>query len=207
MSVGRVIKTRRTILPPPVMLMARLLARLLLVVQCTALVPLADRSRARIAVRPQPPALSRRQAALLGSALALQLPLAAGAEAEVDSLVAALQDVRSQWGSADQLVRAAQWDEVRKLVQSTLSLLSLKGYRGASVKSRALDLDEGTPARKGLLEDRQSLLVALGALDRLAYEQQGGGLRRGPKTTFDPSEALADVKASSDALDAILKRL
>ena len=44
-------------------------------------------------------------------------------------------------------------------------------------------------------------------LDRLAYEQQGGGLRRGPKTTFDPSEALADVKASSDALDAILKRL
>ena len=53
----------------------------------------------------------------------------------------------------------------------TLTLLSLKGYRGSSVKSRALELTEG-PERQGLLDARAKLLQALGALDRLAYERQ-----------------------------------
>lgn len=176
----------------------------LLVSSCAALVPLAPARRqpTHAVAAGQPLPLSRR-AALLSSTLALLPPLPACAE---DALVAGLQDARAQFEGADRLVQSGQWDEVRKLVAMTLTLLSLKGYRGSSVKSRALELTEG-PERQGLLDARAKLLQALGALDRLAYERQKVSPLSADAKEFDPTAALDGVRMSAAALDDILKRL
>ena len=53
-----------------------------------------------------------------------------------------------------------------------------------------------------LVEARQMLLKSLGALDKLAYDQQISASK-----DFDPSNALVSVRASVSALDTILERL
>lgn len=133
------------------------------------------------------------------------------ARADEDSLVAALRDVRAQFGGelggATLLVQTREWDEVRTLIRKALTLLTLKGYLGASVKSRILAMAEGSPERKGLTDARQALLQALGALDTLAFEQQKLSPLSAAGKAFDPTEALSEVQASVDALDAVIKRL
>merc|ERR1711957_834304 len=113
-----------------------------------------------------------------------------GARADEDSLVAALRDVRAQFGGelggATLLVQTREWDEVRTLIRKALTLLTLKGYLGASVKSRILAMAEGSPERKGLTDARQ----ALGALDTLAFEQQKLSPLSAAGKAFDPTEAL-----------------
>jgi len=142
------------------------------------------------------PALISRRACLAGGALVLGTTRPALADEA--SLVAALRDLRSEFDGCSQLVESQKWGDVRQLVASTLTLLTLKGYRGASVKSVARERGaEG----QGLLDARQSLLEALGALDQLAYKGQTG------RVGSDKSEALATVKASVSALDGVLKLL
>eukprot|EP00964_Phaeocystis_antarctica_P098056 scaffold64115_cov65-Phaeocystis_antarctica.AAC.6 len=159
--------------------------------------PVAD------AVATSGPILSRRCVSLLGPMLLLAPRVA---RADEDSLVAALRDVRTDFSSEATgvavLVQTREWDDVRTQIRRALTLLTLKGYLGASVKSRILAMAEGSPERKGLTDARQALLQALGALDRLAFEQQ----QRRDKA-FDPTEGLAIVQASVDALDAVITRL
>ena len=160
--------------------------------------PVAD------AVTTSGPILSCRCVSLLGPMLLLLAPRVA--RADEDSLVAALRDVRTDFSSEATgvavLVQTREWDDVRTQIRRALTLLTLKGYLGASVKSRILAMAEGSPERKGLTDARQALLQALGALDRLAFEQQ----QRRDKA-FDPTEGLAIVQASVDALDAVITRL
>ena len=156
------------------------------------------------AVTTSGPILSCRCVSLLGPMLLLLAPRVA--RADEDSLVAALRDVRTDFSSEATgvavLVQTREWDDVRTQIRRALTLLTLKGYLGASVKSRILAMAEGSPERKGLTDARQALLQALGALDRLAFEQQ----QRRDKA-FDPTEGLAIVQASVDALDAVITRL
>ena len=148
------------------------------------------------------PILSRR-CMLLGPMLLLAPRVA---RADEDSLVAELRKIRTQFSNEATgvavLVQTREWDDVRTQIRRALTLLTLKGYLGASVKSRILAMAEGSPERKGLTDARQALLQALGALDRLAFEQQ----QRRDKA-FDPTEGLAIVQASVDALDAVITRL
>lgn len=148
------------------------------------------------------PILSRR-CMLLGPMLLLAPRVA---RADEDSLVVELRKIRTQFSNEATgvavLVQTREWDDVRTQIRRALTLLTLKGYLGASVKSRILAMAEGSPERKGLTDARQALLQALGALDRLAFEQQ----QRRDKA-FDPTEGLAIVQASVDALDAVITRL
>ena len=152
--------------------------------------------------------LSRRCFTLLGPMLLIAPRVA---RADEDTLVAALRDVRTSFGNelggARSLVQSCEWDEVRTLIRKALTPLTLKGYLGASVKSRILAMAEGSPERKGLTDARQELLQALGDLDRLAFEQQKLSPLSAAGKAFDPSEALSDVEASVAALDSVIKRL
>ena len=153
------------------------------------------------------PILSRR-CMLLGPMLLLAPRVA---RADEDSLVAELRKVRTQFSSEATgvavLVQTREWDDVRTQIRRALTLLTLKGYLGASVKSRILAMAEGSPERKGLTDARQALLQALGALDRLAFEQQQLSPLSAAGKAFDPTEALLVVQASVDALDAVITRL
>ena len=152
--------------------------------------------------------LSRRSMLVLGpiSLLAPQV-----ARADEDALLGELRKVRTQFSSeatgAAVLVQTREWDEVRTQVRSVLSLLTMKGYLGASVKSRILALPEGSPERKGLNDARTALLQALGALDQLAFEQQKLSPLSMQAKEFDATEALSAVQASIDGLDAVITRL
>ena len=152
--------------------------------------------------------LSRRSMLVLGpiSLLAPQV-----ARADEDALLGELRKVRTQFSSeatgAAVLVQTREWDEVRTQVRSVLSLLTMKGYLGASVKSRILALPEGSPERKGLNDARTALLQALGALDQLAFEQQKLSPLSKQAKEFDATEALSAVQASIDGLDAVMTRL
>ena len=154
------------------------------------------------------PILSRRCISLLGPMLLLAPRVA---RADEDPLVAELQKVRTQFSSEATgvavLVQTREWDDVRTRVRTALTLLTMKGYLGASVKSRILAMPEGSPERKGLTDARQALLQALGALDQLAYEQQKLSPLSAAGKAFDPTEALSVVQASIDALDAVITRL
>ena len=156
---------------------------------------------------PSGPILSRR-CMLLGPMLLLAPRVA---RADEDSLVAELRKVRTQFSSEATgvavLVQTREWDDVRTQIRRALTLLTLKGYLGASVKSRILAMAEGSPERKGLTDARQALLQALGALDRLAFEQQQLSPLSAAGKAFDPTEALLVVQASVDALDAVITRL
>ena len=98
------------------------------------------------------PVLSRRCMLVLGpiSLLAPQV-----ARADEDALLGELRKVRTQLsGEATGvavLVQTREWDEVRTQVRRALSLLTMKGYLGASVKSRILALP------KALLSGRASM--------------------------------------------------
>lgn len=142
------------------------------------------------------PALISRRACLFGGALVLGT--SQPALADEASLVTALRDRRSAFDGCTQLVESQKWGEVRQLVASTLTLLTLKGYRGASVKSVAME--RGAEGQR-LLDARQALLKALGALDELAYKGQTG------RAGSDNIEAIATVKAVVAALDTVLKQL
>ena len=154
------------------------------------------------------PVLSRRSMLVLGpiSLLAPQV-----ASADEDALLGELRKVRTQFSSeatgAAVLVQTREWDEVRTQVRKVLSLLTMKGYLGASVKSRILALPEGSPERKGLNDARTALLQALGALDQLAFEQQKLSPLSMQAKEFDATEALSAVQASIDGLDAVITRL
>ena len=154
------------------------------------------------------PVLSRRSMLVLGpiSLLAPQV-----ARADEDALLGELRKVRTQFSSeaigAAVLVQTREWDEVRTQVRRVLSLLTMKGYLGASVKSRILALPEGSPERKGLNDARTALLQALGALDQLAFEQQKLSPLSMQAKEFDATEALSAVQASIDGLDAVITRL
>ena len=201
-------------------LQLRALLLLLLASNCAALVPtlatgttvggrgtIGRRHSACQSKATSGPVLTRRCISLLGPMLLA--PRAA--RADEDSLVAALRDVRAQFGGelggATLLVQTREWDEVRTLIRKALTLLTLKGYLGASVKSRILAMAEGSPERKGLTDARQALLQALGALDTLAFEQQKLSPLSAAGKAFDPTEALLVVQASVDALDAVITRL
>ena len=142
------------------------------------------------------PTLISRRACLVSGALALGSTRPALADEA--SLVAALRDSRSDFDGCGQLVESQRWGDVRQLVASTLILLTLKGWRGASVKSVARE--RGAEGQE-LLDARQNLLEALGALDQLAYKGQTG------RAGSDNSEAIFTVKRSVSALDAVLKLL
>ena len=154
------------------------------------------------------PVLSRRSMLVLGpiSLLAPQV-----ARADEDALLGELRKVRTQFSSeatgAAVLVQTREWDEVRTQVRRVLSLLTMKGYLGASVKSRILALPEGSPERKGLNDARTALLQALGALDQLAFEQQKLSPLSKQAKEFDATEALSAVQASINGLDAVITRL
>ena len=154
------------------------------------------------------PVLSRRCMLVLGpiSLLAPQV-----ARADEDALLGELRKVRTQFSSEATgvavLVQTREWDEVRTQVRRVLSLLTMKGYLGASVKSRILALPEGSPERKGLNDARTALLQALGALDQLAFEQQKLSPLSKQAKEFDATEALSAVQASIDGLDAVITRL
>ena len=207
--------------------MSNLALFLLAMPYCAALVPtLASTVRATgrncrwllppacLSTETSSPILSRRCVSLL-SPMLLFAPLAAHADDDplvTDPLVAALQDVRAQFGSgigspAVALVQNREWDEVRTLVRKALTPLTMKGYLGASVKSRIVALAEGSPERQSLNNARQDLLQALGALDKLAFEQQKLSPLSGAAQVFDPTEALSYLQASVDAMDAVIKRL
>ena len=110
--------------------------------------------------------------------------------------------MRQQFDGCEQLIESREWGEVRQLVTKTVTLMTLKGYRGASVKSRALEMKDDS-----LLDARAGLLKALGALDKLAYEQQQKSPFSSASKAFDPSEAVAEVRESTAKLDLILKKL
>lgn len=154
------------------------------------------------------PVISRRCIALLGP-IALLAPQVA--RADEDALLGELRKVRTQFSSEATgvavLVQTREWDDVRTQIRQVLSLLTMKGYLGASVKSRILALPEGSPERKSLNDARQALLQALGALDQLAFEQQKLSPLSSKAKDFDATEALSAVQASIDGLDAVITRL
>lgn len=197
------------------MSMRALLAVLVLAPCCAALAvqgavrPTTGRRLSPVAcLSEKAPVLSRRCISLLGS-ISLLTPQVACADE--DALLGELRKVRTQFGSEATgvavLVQAREWDDVRTQIRRVLSLLTMKGYLGASVKSRILALPEGSPERKGLSDARQALLQALGVLDQLAFEQQKLSPLSKQAKDFDSTEALSAVQASIDALDAVITRL
>lgn len=130
--------------------------------------------------------------------LALGAPRTAVAAADGDALAEQLLDARDGLAKCTELADARDWDAIRRAVALTLSFLSLKGYTGESVKSRALRL--GGEAGEKLAAARRALLVELGSLDRLAFDAQ---LSRG----VEPSAFSSPIDASVRALDAVLEAL
>ena len=91
---------------------------------------------------------------------------------------------------------AAEYDSIRRTVKAALFPMSLKGYFGASVKGRILELGD---AGKPLAADRMAVLKALAAVDTYCYQKQTGKSGDG-----DPKAAL---EASLVALDAVIAKL
>lgn len=97
--------------------------------------------------------------------------------------------------------QAGDWDAVRQAVSFTLPFLSVKGYTGESVKSRAVTLTDDV--KNQVIAQRQALLVALGTLDKAAYNVQTGKAK--PLDVAETITSCADDALA--AIDGIIIRL
>jgi len=128
------------------------------------------------------PALPRRAclAAAAATAAGLHAPpaIAIGeslmeAAVSADPLIVRLKQAREGIAAVPLQADSGDWAAVRKTVSFTLPFLTLKGYTGESVKSRAASL-KTEQAKATVLDQRSALLVSLAKLDKAAYAVQIG---------------------------------
>ena len=100
--------------------------------------------------------------------------------AEGDKLIARLQEASQQLATTKNSLADGDWDTVRAAVKGASTPLTMKGYLGESVKSRALETGS-----EELAAARKELLKSLGTLDRYCYDRQ-----MGKSSSLNPSEAL-----------------
>ena len=146
-----------------------------------------------------PAAMVSRRAVSFGAAAAIVLP-ALPAHASDDALADRLMQARTALDSAKGWLANDEIQSVRKTVDITLKLLTIKGYLGESVKSRAADMGEGD-ASAVILAERKKLILNLGYLDKYCYSRQTGADASGA------SDAERNREEALTALDAILARL
>ena len=150
--------------------------------------------------------VSRRQClSALPAAAALAAPWRVLADDGDDKLAASLIDARAQLAACEDGLAsgAPDWDAVRNAVKSVTTRLTLKGYLGESVKSRAAALSESDAAP--ILADRSALLRSLGSLDNGAYKQQQAFFSKPSpeQLTF----LRADLSESERYLDSLIANL
>jgi len=122
--------------------------------------------------------------------------LPAAAATLTDPLVDGLEEARAELESLD----LNDVDAVRRSLANLISLSTHKGYRGVSVKSRALEL--GELAGSKLTELRRTELLAIGRLDEHCYSRQ-----RGLGALIDLGDAGELRAATLQALGDVLKEV
>ena len=125
-------------------------------------------------------------------------PLVALAVADEDPLVTRLRDAQSRLESAQFALNEGNIDQVRQAVKAAVTPLTMKGYLGSSVKSRAQD-----SGSTELLEARTTLLKNLGIVDKWCYDRQTSFGQSSSDSTI-PTTALRE---SVVAIDKVIKLL
>ena len=150
----------------------------------------------------KPAALVSRRAALGATAavaVAAVLP-AHAAHASDDLLADRLLQARNALDGASVSMANGDVQSVRRIIDKTLKLLTIKGYLGESLKSRVAEMGE-SEASAVILAERKKLILNLGYLDKYCYSRQTGADASGaPDAERNREDALT-------ALDAILARL
>ncbi len=133
------------------------------------------------------------------TAAVVAFPLAAApAVADMDPLLTRLGDARARLDTAQVALREGNLDIVRQAVKAAVTPLTMKGYLGQSVKSRAQEAGSSD-----LLEARAVLLKTLGVVDKWCYERQTS-FGQSSSDLAVPSSALRESIA---ALDEVIKLL
>lgn len=139
------------------------------------------------------------------SAAALPMALSArSAHADVnDLLVTRLNQARDGLTGCEAKINARDRDleAVRRAVKDTLTPLTMKGYAGESVKSRAAALanDGKSESAAAITDARRAVLISLGDLDRATFEKQTKG--------GAAEELLPLLDSAVAAVDGLLKIL
>eukprot|EP00900_Chrysochromulina_parva_P012378 jgi/Chrpa1/21140/Chrysochromulina_OHIO_Genome00007122-RA len=138
------------------------------------------------------------QAAAAAAAAAAAFPLVAPAVADEDPLVTRLRDAQSRLESAQFALNEGNIDQVRQAVKAAVTPLTMKGYLGSSVKSRAQD-----SGSTELLQARTTLLKNLGIVDKWCYDRQTSFGQSSSDSTI-PTSALRE---SVVAIDKVIELL
>jgi len=150
------------------------------------------------------PSLPRR-AALLGAILTPFAPVYSRSLAFDDPITLKLKVAREQLGAGISKIDDKQWDALRKPINALLPSLSLKGYTGESVKSRALAW-----ARVGNVERseeiialRGALVVQLSQLDNALFAAQTNKAKK----MLSEKEMKDVLQGTLAALDALIAKM
>lgn len=122
------------------------------------------------------------------------------AHADEDPLVTRLGEVRARLEVAQSQLESGEMEKVRLAVKAAVTPLTMKGYLGVSVKSRAQE-----SGSVELAAARTTLLRSLGAVDQYCYKRQTSF---GQSLELDESaKAATSLSDSIQTIDAVIKML
>ena len=124
---------------------------------------------------------------------------------DADPLTRTLQVYRSQLADAEPLLENKKWDDVRKITQKLLTIMTLRGYTGESVKARADAWMEAGETKKAneIFERRQDLVVKTSTLELAIFAAQTND----KKKMVTPDELKLQLKGVVTSLDAVIAKM
>uniref|UniRef100_A0A7S4C685 Uncharacterized protein n=1 Tax=Chrysotila carterae TaxID=13221 RepID=A0A7S4C685_CHRCT len=138
----------------------------------------------------------------------VRLGFAAGFASVADSVLAAepfevqLRASREELAASEAKLRDRDWDKLRLTISKLVKLLTVKGYLGESVKSRAAAMGA---AGEEITYRRVKLLQNLYSVDKFAFEQQLRKFEIGSDAELlEIAKAAESLKTSVGLLDAII---
>ena len=143
-----------------------------------------------------------RRSALQTFAAAASLPTAllpARCIAADDPLLTRLAEARAGLVTSLDEFDAEQFDSVRRAIKTAVTPLTMRGYLGVSVKTRAQE-----SGSEDLANARVELLRNLGTVDQYCYQRQSAAPWDKPA---DPAPAATALKEAVATIDRIVKLL
>lgn len=125
--------------------------------------------------------------------------------ATIDPLTTRLVQFRQDLGGCSERIAAKDWDEVRRLVNALLPLMTFRGYTGESVKQRAEAWAAAGDEQlaKEILVRRSALVQSLSRLDNGLFAAQTNNR----KTMLSDEDLQSALDAVLVALDAVVDKM
>ena len=142
-----------------------------------------------------------KQAALAKAAEREAAEAAVEAGRDADPLTRTLQVYRDRLAAAGPMLDNKEWDAVRKMTSKLLTVMTLRGYTGESVKARADSWKEAGQEKKAdkILELRQALVININQLEVAIFAAQTNDKKK-MLSSEELKTLLAGVVTGTDGL-------